>query len=246
MKKPESGSEFDSEPLFISRGSSSGIQQIGVVLILIPASRIAENVFADVPEVIVGSNNVFVVIALPQSSVKRCPLSLSHARDVFMGCHGFEGLYYLSQRPRHRPAGAILVIARIRLTAIIRVNTRFAPTVDHNDSVHMIWHYHERIQFRSGKPAWQCLPNRPHHPSGIIQPHLSAIRTSQRARPIPRADRHEVRPWLGIVMSLEADGAAMVFVRVVCHGLKARRRQGILLSAHSRDPLRPCYPRWDR
>ena len=147
-------------------GSSSGVQQNRVVLVLAPASGIAEDAFPDTPEVDLAANDVLVVVALPQSPLKRRPSSLSDTHDIFMGCHGFEGLYYLYQRPRHRPAGA---------------NTRFAPTVDHNDAMDMIWHHHECVQFHSGKPARQSFPDRPQHPSGIIQPHLSAIHTSHNA-----------------------------------------------------------------
>jgi hypothetical protein len=66
--------------------------------------------------------------------------------------------------------------------------------------------------------VWDGVPASGGHCSQRVQPHFSVHDLAEQARSILCADRHEIRPWLGIITSLQADGAAMVFVRIVCHG----------------------------
>ena len=54
------------------------------------------------------------------------------------------------------------------------------------------------------------LPTTPGDFAGIIQPHFAIDHMAEQARPIAGADRHEIRPLLGIIMSLEANGTAVV------------------------------------
>jgi hypothetical protein len=83
--------------------------------------------------------------------------------------------------------------------------------------MHMIWHYHEGIQFNQREMIRDSLPTTLGDFAGIIQPHLSVHNVPQQAGPVPRAPRHEIRPRLGIIVFLQADGPPMVFVRVIPH-----------------------------
>ena len=56
--------------------------------------------------------------------------------------------------------------------------------------------------------VWDILPTTPGDFARLIQPHFAVHHMAEQARAVPRADRHEIGPWLGIVMSFEADGAA--------------------------------------
>jgi hypothetical protein len=138
--------------------------EIRVVLVVIPARGITQDVFADGGQFLFVANDVFVEPALPQSRVKRRQSAMPHAHDVFMGCHGFECLHDTSQGPRRRSVGAILVIARMGWVGIIRANTRFAPTGfrrgggrrrwcigDGDDGVDVVGHYHECVWM---SPLW--------------------------------------------------------------------------------------------
>ena len=51
----------------------------------------------------------------------------------------------------------------------------------------------------------------------LVQMHLAVHDVPEQARVVLCADGHEIRPGLGIVISLEADGMAVVLLRIVCH-----------------------------
>lgn len=133
------------------------------------------------------------------------------------GGRGFEGWYYLSHGPLHRSVGAILVIARIWLMTIVRANTRFAPTLDHDDSMDVIRHYDPLIQHAGEMVRDGPLTIGEHSPQRV-QPHLAVHHVSEQVPPLARAYRHETRARLAMVGARcavpvhEADGAAMVFV----------------------------------
>ena len=90
----------------------------------------------------------------------------------------------------------------------------FAPTYD---SMKVIWHDDEGLQFSQREMARDILPTTLGDFARVIQPHFSIHDFAEQAFPSPRADRHEIRAGLGIVMSLQADGVAMVSLRVVSH-----------------------------
>jgi len=78
-----------------------------VVFIQFPTDRIVGDIVAEAVQFIVVADDVFVVVALPQFSWKRGPTVLLDAKDVFVGGHGLEPLYYQVQ-------GHTYVYARIR------------------------------------------------------------------------------------------------------------------------------------
>jgi len=74
--------------------------------------------------------------------------------------------------------------------------------------MHMIWHYHECIQFNEREMIRDVLQTTPGHFAGIVQPHFTVYHMTEQARAIPCADRHEIRA----VPLHETDGTATVFV----------------------------------
>ena len=78
IRHGDEGIQFNQREIVRDGAPRLSLREIWVVLVLVPASRIA----ADAPEVIVASNNMFVAVALPQSALKRHPPSLSHAHDL--------------------------------------------------------------------------------------------------------------------------------------------------------------------
>ena len=99
----------------------------------------------------------------------------------------------------------------------------FAPTTDNDDSVYVIGHDDKGIQFNQREMVRDILPTTPGGFTRTVQPHFSIHDFAQKARPIPCADCHEIRPRMARVGARravplpEADGAAMVFVLVKCH-----------------------------
>ena len=93
----------------------------------------------------------------------------------------------------------------------------FAPTLDHDDDVYVIGHNNKGIQFNQREMARDFLPTTLGDFAGIIQPHFAVHHMAEKALLIPRTDRHKIRPWLGVVMSLQADGAAVVFFGIEPH-----------------------------
>ena len=99
----------------------------------------------------------------------------------------------------------------------------FAPTVDHGDSMHVIGHDNEGVQFNRREMIRDFLPTTPGDFAGIVQPHFTVHHMTEQTFPIPRADRHEIGARLAMVGARravpvhEADGTAMVSVWRVSH-----------------------------
>jgi len=76
----------------------------------------------------------------------------------------------------------------------------------------VIRHHDERVQFDRREPARQSIPFRQNHPSRIVQLHLATDHVAEQTRPILGADGDEIRPHLRIIVILQTDGPAMVFL----------------------------------
>ena len=83
--------------------------------------------------------------------------------------------------------------------------------------MNVIGHDGKGIQFSQREVIRDILQTTPGDCAGIVQPHYSIHDLAEQAFPIPRADRHEIGARLRIVVSLQADGTAMVSVRRVSH-----------------------------
>jgi len=99
----------------------------------------------------------------------------------------------LSHGPLHRSVGAILVIARIWLMTIIRANTRFSPTTDHDDSMDVIRHYDRLIQDHAGEIVRDGPSASGGHSPQRVQPHFAVHHMAEQVRPLVGAHRHEIR-----------------------------------------------------
>jgi len=106
--------------------------------------------------------------------------------------------------------------------------------------VNMIGHDDERIQCHVGKVGWNVQPTLFGHAAGVVQPHVAIHDFTEQRHPFVGDQGDEICPWLGVIVTFQADGSAMVAVRVIWHGLilrfwewtDARRRIAAL--------LRPC------
>lgn len=71
-------------------------------------------------------------------------------------------------------------------------------------------HDNEGVRFHAGiKKRRSYVPKRLDHPSRIIQRHFSINHIRKQALPILRHDGDEMRHRLGVIVSLQADGAAV-------------------------------------
>ena len=113
------------------------------------------------------ADDMFVVVALPQFTGERIPIMATNTVDVMMGGNRFERLNNTTHRIVQCSVGAILVIARL-LIARCGANTRFAPTVQNDDSMYVIGHCYKCVQFNVGVTVWQIVPRGTNHlPGGV-------------------------------------------------------------------------------
>jgi hypothetical protein len=80
--------------------------------------------------------------------------------------------------------------------------------------MHVVGHDDKGIQFNQWEMVRDVLPTTPGDFARLVQPHFAIDHMAEQARPIAGAHRHEIRPLLGIIMSLQADGSAVGSVRV--------------------------------
>jgi hypothetical protein len=85
---------------------------------------------------------------------------------------------------------------------------------DNDDAVYVIGHDNKGIQFNKREMVRNVLPTTPGDFASLVQPHFFIDNLAEKAFPIAGANRHEIRPWLGIIMSLQADGMAIVSAQV--------------------------------
>ena len=79
-----------------------------------------------------------------------------------------------------------------------------------DNSVNMIWHNNKCIQFHIRVMIWQIIPNAVHDSPCIVQSHFPSHHLAEQARTVMRANGDKIRPDLRIIVSLDADAAAVV------------------------------------
>ena len=168
-----------------------------VVLVSSPIRRVAKDVLADVVEVILVANDVFVVIALPHG----CAWGLPYLVDASSG-GGLEGAHYCRYRIRHRFA-----------ESFGRGTARRAPTVgDDDNTVHMIRHNRACLHLDILPQFCRFQPFLMDSDAILIQSHFSINNLAEKALPIAGAYRHEIRAGLGVIMPLQAYRSPMMSI----------------------------------
>ena len=79
-----------------------------------------------------------------------------------------------------------------------------------NNSMNMIWHYNERIQFNLWEMLWGIIPAFLHNLTSLIQLHLPIHHLTKQFLTLPCNHGDEIRTRLGVVISLQADGSPPV------------------------------------
>ena len=101
-----------------------------------------------------------------------------------------------------------------------------------DDSMDVVGHDGKPVDVHARIENRQFGPDRFYHLAGVVQLHLAVNNLAEEAGAGLGDDGDEIGPGLGVIVSLEADGMAVVFVRVVSHVHHCRGR-----------PL--CLPRFD-
>jgi hypothetical protein len=81
----------------------------------------------------------------------------------------------------------------------------------------MVGHDDKGIQFSQREMVRDILPTAPRDFARVVQMLLAVDHVPEQGRSFVGAYRHEIRPWLGIIVSIQADGTAMMSVWVVSH-----------------------------
>ncbi len=97
---------------------------------------------------------------------------------------------------------------------IIFTNRPVAPTCDYYDSMHVIRHNYIVINFDFIADFGGFEPFQFHNFSNFIHHHFSIYHRSKQAFLLGCAYRDEICPGLGVIVILQADGAAVVDLRV--------------------------------
>jgi hypothetical protein len=136
--------------------------------VLFPSGRIIADVFTDAVQFYFIPNDVFPIIALPQSTRKCWPTQLFHAIRIPFGGHRFEPVYNVAQRQRCH------MRRRGRPLCLPVFNPMWLPdndgTNDHN-SVDMVRHDDKFINIHSGVIRRDFTPNGLNHATGVVQRH---------------------------------------------------------------------------
>jgi hypothetical protein len=82
--------------------------------------------------------------------------------------------------------------------------------------VDVVGHYDERIQFNEREMVRDVFPTTLGNLACLVQPHFTVHHMPKEAFPLAGASGDETRAGLGVIVSLEADGTAMVFVGYPC------------------------------
>jgi hypothetical protein len=80
---------------------------------------------------------------------------------------------------------------------------------DHQNSVDMIRHDDEFIQFHMREMDRYVMPTLLKNPRGIVQLHYTISNIPEQARPALGTDGNKIRPGLGIIVSQQANGTAI-------------------------------------
>jgi len=84
--------------------------------------------------------------------------------------------------------------------------------------VNVIGHDDECIQCHMGKMEWNVQPALFSHAADVVQPHVAIYDVTEQRHPFVGDEGDEICPWLGVIVPFQADGSAMVAVRVIWHG----------------------------
>jgi hypothetical protein len=76
---------------------------------------------------------------------------------------------------------------------------------DDDNSVNVIQHHDKFIQFDIRKSVWQSLPFRLYHVPRVIQTHRAIHDFSEQTQAMLRRNRHVVRAFLRIIISLQSN-----------------------------------------
>ena len=154
------------------------------------------------------ANDVFVIIALPNVAHRRVlahPFGHADFESPDDGTDGFRcAMGYV--RTGNRPGIGVVV----RPDGIV-VN-------DHDNSMDMVRHHNEFVQccvwemIGDGAPTLRC------NPTCLVQCHFTIRDITEQTRAVVRANGEEIRPGLGIIISTQADGSAVVVWLMMIHG----------------------------
>jgi hypothetical protein len=92
----------------------------------------------------------------------------------------------------------------------IRADTQVRPYND--NAVEMVRHDDIFIDFPIWKFAPHLIPPFLHHPPRLVQPHRPVHHLAEQARLAPGTHGHEIRTFLGVIVSRQPDGFAVVSV----------------------------------
>jgi hypothetical protein len=81
----------------------------------------------------------------------------------------------------------------------------------------MIGHHHELIDFDTGKPRRNAIPQRGHHLPGLVEAHRTGDHVAEQAGPVLRADGDEIRTGHGIIVAPEAKAETAMHGRTARH-----------------------------
>jgi len=94
----------------------------------------------------------------------------------------------------------------------------------------MVWHDTEFIQNHMWVMLGQIIPGVLYNFPQLIQNHLTTHNLPQQTFALMCASRDEIGPGMGIIVSLEADGATVVFARIEFHNFWAAIPSGMGIS----------------
>jgi len=90
-----------------------------------------------------------------------------------------------------------------------------------------------------GKMGWNVQPALFSHAADVVQPHVAIHDFTEQQHPFVGDQGDEICPRLRIIVSLQADGSAMVAVWVIGHGSILRFWQWIGVRSRIATPLSP-------
>ena len=96
------------------------------------------------------------------------------------------------------------------------MNCPYGRIIDDNDGMKMVWHNNEFAQFHLRMEDGNFIPFLPDHLAQWIQPHFKIYDVAKQRFPVMGDEGDEVFTRLGIIISRQADGAAVGWVGV-CH-----------------------------
>lgn len=94
---------------------------------------------------------------------------------------------------------------------------RWRVSANHNDPVQMVGHYDQGIQGGARAMSWNLNPTFLGNLSGPGRAHLALDNFSKQETAVMRADCYVIPPRACVIVSLQTEGTAVMFLRIVCH-----------------------------